>query len=74
MPKTLAYSSTQFDKFFRLDPKSGRHVFAKIKGLRHFPLEELLTDKYRFKPQEAAALADFLLKVLKWFPSERASA
>ena len=49
-------------------------MFTKIAGLRHFPLEKLLTDKYLLKPQEATQLADFLMQVLKWYSSDRASA
>ncbi len=49
MPKNYALSATHFEKFFRLDPLTGNYTFAKIKGLRHFPLEQLLIDKYRFK-------------------------
>lgn len=30
--------------------------------------------KYRFKPNEAHMLADFLLPILKWYPSDRPSA
>jgi hypothetical protein len=39
IPKNYALSASNFDKFFRLDPISGQYVFAKITGLRHFPLE-----------------------------------
>jgi hypothetical protein len=39
MPKNYALSATHFEKFFRLDPITGNYTFAKIKGLRHFPLE-----------------------------------
>jgi hypothetical protein len=37
-------------------------------------LERLLKEKYRIKPIEAKALADFLLPMLEWYPHKRASA
>lgn len=46
IPRSLAMSSTNFDKFFRKDGKE--MIYARIGGLMHFPLERLLTDKYRF--------------------------
>ena len=60
MPKTYALASRNFDKFFRRDPLTGKFVFAKIGGLKHFPLEKLLIEKYRYKSHEASQLADFL--------------
>lgn len=74
MPKSLALAGRFFDKFFRRDPNSHKLIFAKIGGLKHFPLERLLTDKYRLNPVEARELAEFLLQVLKWHPKDRASA
>jgi hypothetical protein len=74
MPKNYALSGSNFEKFFRLDPSTGKYAFAMIKGLRHWPLESLLTDKYRMKPAEANQFADFLMQVLRWFPSDRVSA
>ena len=49
-------------------------AIKKIDGLKHFPLEKLLTDKYKLKPEEAKGLADFLLLMLKWRPSDRPTA
>ena len=46
----------------------------KIKSLKYWPLKNVLTEKYRLRPLEARALADFLLKMLKWVPAERATA
>lgn len=74
MPKNYAISGTNFDKFFKKDPLTNKYVFRNIDGLKHFPLERLLTDKYRFKKAEAKGLAEFLLSILKWYPSERPSA
>jgi len=74
MPKNYALSATHFEKFFKRDPFTNNFMFKKIDGLKHFPLERLLTDKYRFKKEEAKELASFLSDVLKWYPSERKSA
>jgi serine/threonine-protein kinase SRPK3 len=74
MPKNYAISGSFFDKFFKRDPITNKFVFKNIGGLRHFPLQRLLTSKYRFKQHEADMLADFLLPILKWYPSERPSA
>lgn len=72
IPKTFAFKAAQLNKFFRRDGSKWR--FANIGGLQHFPLEMLLTDKYRLRQNEAAYLADFLNQVLRWEPSERCSA
>jgi len=53
MPKNYALSGCNFEKFFKFEPLTGLYSFTKIKGLRHFPLEQLLTDKYKMKPNEA---------------------
>ncbi len=74
MPKTYALAASNFEKFFRQDPTTGKFVFAKIGGLKHYPLEKLLTEKYRYKQDEALLLADFLMQMLKWFPTSRSSA
>lgn len=74
MPKTFALSGSFFEKFFAQDPTTGQYFFAKIRDLRYNPLELLLTDKFRLKQNEAHQLADFLGLILKWFPSDRASA
>lgn len=49
MPKTFAMSGSFFEKFFAQDPTNGKYFFAKIRDLRHNPLELLLTDKFRLK-------------------------
>jgi serine/threonine protein kinase len=59
MPRSFAMGGSLFEKFFKKEGSD--FVYARIGGLVHFPLEKLLTDKYRFKPQEAAELSDFLL-------------
>jgi serine/threonine-protein kinase SRPK3 len=57
-----------------LDEVTNKLTFKKIKGLKHYPLRKLLVNKYRLKETEADSLADFLLPMLSWYPSERASA
>ena len=74
MPKNYAIAGGFFEKFFRRDPISNKFIFKNIDKLRHFPLQRLLTDKYRFKKLEADMLADFLLPMLRWSPSDRPSA
>ena len=74
MPKTYAMSGRNFEKFFARDPLTNKFIFKSIHGLTHFPLERLLTEKYRLKPEEAEPLADFLKSMLKWHSSERPSA
>jgi serine/threonine-protein kinase SRPK3 len=45
-----------------------------IGKLKPWPLEKVLIEKYRLNPEESKSLADFLLKMLKWKPKDRASA
>ncbi len=42
IPKNFALQAVNFDKYFRRDPLTGNYVFAKIGGLRHLSLEQLL--------------------------------
>jgi hypothetical protein len=42
IPKNFALQAVNFDKYFRRDPMTGNYVFAKIGGLRHLSLEQLL--------------------------------
>ena len=74
MPKNYAISGQFFNKFYKRDPLTDKFVFKNIEKLRHFPLQRLLVEKHRFKKEEAEMLADFLLPMLRWYPSERPSA
>lgn len=74
MPKNFAIAGKNFDNFFQKDEMSHKYNFKRIRGLRHFPLKKLLIDKYRLKIEEADMLADFLMQMLHWYPSDRASA
>jgi len=42
--------------------------------LKQINLAEILIYRYFFKPKEARLFADFLMKILKWYPSERPTA
>jgi serine/threonine protein kinase len=72
MPKSYAMAGKQFENFFAKD--GDKYTYRRIKGLSHFPLRKLLIEKYRLKQQEAEMFADFLMQMLKWYPSERATA
>lgn len=61
MPKNFAMAGKNFNNFFEKDEITKKYCFKRIKGLKHFPLKRLLTDKYKFKLHEAEMLADFLL-------------
>lgn len=63
MPKNYAIGGSFFDKFFKKNDK-GKYVFKNIDKLRHFPLQRLLMQKYRFKKEEADMFSDFLLPIL----------
>jgi len=54
--------------------EDGKYKYRRIRGLQHFPLKKLLIDKYRLKVHEAEMLAEFLLPMLTWYPTQRASA
>ncbi len=72
MPKAYAMAGKQFDHFFVNE--DGKYRYRRIRGLQHFPLKKLLIDKYRLKVHEAEMLAEFLLPMLTWYPTKRASA
>ena len=69
MPKKFALSGCNSNKYFT---KQGQ--LRRIKGLQYFYLKDVLTKKYKIKPNEAKALADFLLPMLEYYPEKRASA
>ena len=45
-----------------------------INKLHAWPIYNVLVEKYRLKDSEARPMADFLGKMLKWNPKDRASA
>ena len=56
-------------KFF---DKNGK--LKNIKKLKRWGLYDVLIEKYRMREFEARGLSDFLLRILKWEPSDRPSA
>jgi serine/threonine-protein kinase SRPK3 len=54
MPKNFALSGKNSKRFF----DSTGHL-RKIRGLNYWPIDRVLIEKYRFKPEEALPLADF---------------
>jgi hypothetical protein len=69
MPKNFALSGKNSKRFF----DSTGHL-RRIRGLNYWPLHRVLTEKYRFIREEAEPLADFLQKLLIWYPDRRATA
>ena len=74
MPKSFAIAGKQFNNFFEQDPITQKYHFKRIRGLKHYPLLDILIDKYRLKIEEANMLADFLGSILKWKNGDRATA
>lgn len=69
MPRSLALSGTKSRKIF---DRTGQ--LRRIRGLNYWPLHKVLEEKYKFRPKEAAAFANFLLPMLHMDPEKRASA
>lgn len=69
MPKNFALSGKNSKRYF----DSTGHL-RRIRGLNYWPLSRVLTEKYRFRPNESEALADFLQSMLTWYPDRRATA
>jgi len=69
MPKRLALSGRYSKKYF---DRNGN--LRRIKGFTFWPIKSVLMEKYKFKENEAQALNDFLLPMLRYFPDERCTA
>ena len=69
MPRSMALGGTKSRKIF---DRTGQ--LRRIRGLNYWPLHKVLEEKYKFKPKEAYAFANFLLPMLEWDPEKRASA
>ncbi|GMH40206.1 hypothetical protein BSKO_08110 [Bryopsis sp. KO-2023] len=69
MPKKLALSGKYSREYF-----SNQGELLHIKDLKYWPLEEVLVEKYRLDRSEAKSLADFLLPMLRYDPTTRATA
>ena len=74
MPKSFALKGSMFEHYFRENPSNGKFYFRRIHDLKSVNLERLLIYRYFLKVEEARALADFLMTILKWEPKERPSA
>lgn len=70
----------KFDRNFSMSGVESKRYFTKqgelrkIKQFRFWPIKSVLTEKYGFIPEEAAALSDFLTPMLVADPKNRASA
>jgi serine/threonine-protein kinase SRPK3 len=69
MPKNMALSGKNSRRFF----DSTGHL-RRIRGLNYWPIDRVLIEKYRFKPEIAYPLADFFKKTFSWEPEKRATA
>lgn len=77
-PRETEYYRTTCDLFddFYIPSNSKKTKFKleRIKSLKPWPLQKVLTDKYKMKPIEAELFSKFLMRMLKWVPSDRVSA
>lgn len=67
-PKNMAFAAKHSWRFF----KDGH--LRKIRGLNYWPIDWVLQEKYKINRSEAEPLADFLMKMLTWYPEKRATA
>ena len=74
MPKKFAMQGNMFNHYFERNEKNNKFFFRRIHNLKRVNLKQILIFRYHIKPKEAEMLADFLLKILKWYPSDRPSA
>lgn len=69
IPRTIALSGKYSKEYFR---KTGE--LRHITKLKPWPLYDVLTEKYEWEPSIAREFADWLLPMLSYDPSERATA
>ena len=69
MPKKMALSGKYSKTFF--DRKGN---LKHIKQLKYWPIDEVLHEKYHFSIQDAEEIGNFMLPLLHFEPSERATA
>jgi len=69
IPKKLALDGKYSKNFF---DKKGN--LKRIKQLKFWPIQDVLTEKYHFPPEEALAVADFIVPLLDFDPKSRATA
>ncbi|KAG9074216.1 serine/threonine protein kinase, CMGC group [Ceratobasidium sp. UAMH 11750] len=72
MPPEFALSGDYSKEIFRSDGVTLRNVPAS--KMSHWPLLDVLTQKYRYEQDHAAKLTDFLLPFLRLEPKQRTSA
>jgi hypothetical protein len=69
IPKRLALEGKYSKNFF---DKKGN--LKRIKQLKFWPIQDVLKEKYHFPPEEAQAVADFMVPLLDFDPKTRATA
>lgn len=69
LPKHMLQNGKKAMEFF-----NRRGDLRAIKKLKHWPLENVLLEKYKFSEQEAKDMTDFLLPMLHLDPDKRATA
>lgn len=69
MPKHLALEGKYAKNFF-----DKRGNLKRIKQLKFWPVDEVLTEKYHFPRHEAKGVADFMVPLLDFDPKTRATA
>lgn len=74
MPKKFAMQGNMFEHYFNQNPATGKYLFRRIQDLKQVGLREVLIYRHHIKPEEADVLADFLMKILKWYPKDRPTA
>eukprot|EP01129_Flabellula_baltica_P014459 TRINITY_DN691_c0_g1_i1.p1 TRINITY_DN691_c0_g1~~TRINITY_DN691_c0_g1_i1.p1 ORF type:complete len:295 (+),score=59.80 TRINITY_DN691_c0_g1_i1:808-1692(+) len=51
-----------------------RGQLLKIKNLKFWPLKDVLMDKYKYEEDEAGVISEFILSMIQFIPSQRATA
>jgi serine/threonine protein kinase len=69
IPKKFALSGKLSSDFFDADGK-----LKQIAELKNWPLLNVLQEKYHFEPQVAIEFTEFLMPMLRYTPSQRATA
>lgn len=73
--KNMKQSCEAWDDYFEpTNQKATTFKLKRIKSLKPWPLHDVLSDKYRLHFSEARLLSNFLGRMLRWQPKNRASA
>ncbi|KAG0681259.1 serine/threonine protein kinase, CMGC group [Pichia californica] len=70
IPEEIVKSSYYGRRYFHSD----YHTLRKIQNLKPWPLESVLTEKYKFSEEDSTAISDFLKGMLILDPRERLDA